>query len=245
MATIDAVARKYSLLSSATISFREPTSDDILCHKVIVTTLATSVVLSKLNLRGNFTHIFIDEAAQVNECWTLMPLCLADNRTCIVLAGDHIQMVDPIYSDEAKEQKFHLSLVERLMNMYMSTPNIQDPPKVLLKMNYRNHQEIVRFIAKVFYAGEDSLVPANTQPDIAGFPPLAFFAAIGCEGRFPSSTSFYNEAETMEVVEQVKYVYEKWPKEWGERRPDQILVTSPYFDQVCWAKLFGTSKKWK
>lgn len=238
MTTIDIVVRKYSLLSSDATSLREPTKDDILCRKVIVTTLGTSLVLSKLNLRGNFTHIFIDEAAQVNECWTLMPLCLADDRTCIVLAGDHIQMVDPpIYSDEAKEQKFHLSLVERLMNMYANTSNVQNPPKVLLKMNYRNHREIVRFVAKVFYAGEDSLVPMNTQPDVPGFPPLAFFAAIGCEGRFPSSTSFYNEAETMEVVEQVKYVYEKWPKEWGERRPDQILVTSPYGDQVCQAIL--------
>lgn len=41
---------------------------------------------------GFFTHIFIDEAAQALECETLIPLSLANEDTCIVLAGDHMQV---------------------------------------------------------------------------------------------------------------------------------------------------------
>lgn len=234
VSTIDPKARVYSLLSADGSSFREPTRDDILRNQIVVTTLITSLVITQLKLRGHFTHIFIDEAAQVNECHAVIPLCLANDKTCIVLAGDHIQMADPIYSDEAKDQNFHLSLVERLMSVYDSTPS--DPsstPKVLLKANYRNHREIIKFVAQVFYGGEESLKAKSVQADIPEFPPLAFYAANGREVQDSNSTSYYNEAEIMEVVEQVNRVLERWPKEWGEKQADQILVTTPYTDQVC------------
>ena len=41
---------------------------------------------------GFFTHIFIDEAAQALECETLIPLALANEKTRVVLAGDHLQV---------------------------------------------------------------------------------------------------------------------------------------------------------
>lgn len=41
---------------------------------------------------GHFTHILLDEAAQAIECEAIMPLSLANERTRIVLAGDHMQV---------------------------------------------------------------------------------------------------------------------------------------------------------
>ena len=42
---------------------------------------------------GFFTHIFLDEVAQVMECESLLPLRLAGPKTRLVLAGDHMQVI--------------------------------------------------------------------------------------------------------------------------------------------------------
>jgi hypothetical protein len=47
------------------MQFSEPTKNDIVRSKVVVTTLVTSLILSELGVKGHFTHIFVDEAAQV------------------------------------------------------------------------------------------------------------------------------------------------------------------------------------
>jgi len=52
-------------MSSDKSAFLMPTRDDILHHHIIITTLVTSLTLVKLDVKGCFTHIFIDEAAQV------------------------------------------------------------------------------------------------------------------------------------------------------------------------------------
>ena len=53
----------------------------------MITTLSTSLQLCNLDLKGHFSHIFLDEAAQAFECETIMPLSLATENTCIVMAG--------------------------------------------------------------------------------------------------------------------------------------------------------------
>ena len=53
-----------------------------------------------------FSHIFIDEAAQALECETIMPLSLAAHDTCVVLAGDHMQIGPKVHSEEAKAKRF-------------------------------------------------------------------------------------------------------------------------------------------
>ena len=55
----------------------------------------------------HFTHIFLDEAAQAVECETIMPLSMATTNTCVVMAGDHMQIGPRVYSAEAKKQKLN------------------------------------------------------------------------------------------------------------------------------------------
>ncbi len=43
---------------------------------------------------GYFSHILLDEAAQAIECEAIMPLALANEKTRIVLAGDHMQVME-------------------------------------------------------------------------------------------------------------------------------------------------------
>jgi len=65
IATVDTAVLKYCLLSKDSQRFLAPTETDIKQRGVVITTLVTSLVLSELNIKGYFTHIFIDEAAQV------------------------------------------------------------------------------------------------------------------------------------------------------------------------------------
>ena len=70
-----------------------PTRDDVIRHRVVVTTLATSKHLLELQLNyGFFTHILIDEAAQALEPEALIPLALAGPNTKVVFTGDHMQV---------------------------------------------------------------------------------------------------------------------------------------------------------
>jgi superfamily I DNA and/or RNA helicase len=169
-----------------------------------------------------------------------MPLSLATDKTCVVLAGDHLQMGQKVYSDEARELEFNLSIVERLYKYYdrmasSSSSRGISLPICLMKTNYRNHPKILDFISSVYYGGSNVLVSGIDQPDAE--IPLNFFAAVGQEVQDGNSASWYNQAEINEVTERVQKLYESWPPSWGEQNAKSILVTTAYSDQV--RKLFS------
>ena len=84
--------QKYFLYDSSIREFCYPTKSEAKEYHIIVTTLATAQNLLKLKLTGHFTHIFIDEAAQMTVPEVMMALSLASNNTKVVLAGDHMQV---------------------------------------------------------------------------------------------------------------------------------------------------------
>ena len=61
-------------------------------YLVVVTTFNTAPHLTKIFKAGVFTHILIDEGAQVREPEAIAPLCLAGPDTKIVIAGDSCQV---------------------------------------------------------------------------------------------------------------------------------------------------------
>ena len=61
---------------------------------VIVTTFSTSLHMLGVVPEGFFSHILLDEGAQTREPESVAPLCLADDNTQIVIAGDHKQVSD-------------------------------------------------------------------------------------------------------------------------------------------------------
>lgn len=89
--TASEIARKYCLIKDE--KFVLPSRDDLVEHRVVVTTLSTSKVLLDLQvLHGFFTHILIDEAAQALEPEALTPLIFAGPNTKVVFTGDHMQV---------------------------------------------------------------------------------------------------------------------------------------------------------
>ena len=85
------IAKRYALIVNN--AYALPTRKNVIDHRVVITTLATSKHLLKLQLNhGFFTHILIDEAAQALEPEALTPLALAGPNTHAVLTGDHMQV---------------------------------------------------------------------------------------------------------------------------------------------------------
>ena len=86
------IRQRYCLFDMKKKCFGYPNESEAKKYRVIVTTLGLAQELLKLKLTGHFTHIFIDEAAQVTVPEVMMALSLASNTTKVVLAGDHMQV---------------------------------------------------------------------------------------------------------------------------------------------------------
>lgn len=229
VATVNTTVQKYCLieLKGNTRVFKKPTAEDVYAHKIVVVTLSTSMELASLNLKkGHFTHILLDEAAQALECEAITPLALADSNTRIVLAGDHMQMSPEIFSNFARERKLHISLLERLYDLYPAN----FPTKILLCENYRAHEAIIKFTSELFY--DQKLIASGKQPRHEKFYPLTFFTTRGEDIQDKNSTAFYNNSEVYEIVERVIELKRKWPASWGKFNDTSIGIMTPYADQV-------------
>ncbi|KAK7471580.1 hypothetical protein BaRGS_00035778, partial [Batillaria attramentaria] len=237
LTSVPADVKKFCCLSADGQSFEIPSEQIVKQHRIVVTTVEMSLQLTCMNLRGYFTHIFIDEAAQALECETIMPLILATDRTCVVLTGDHMQTSPRVYSPEARRQGFGMSLLERLYLYYEAYSHHMEksghsPLNIFLSINYRTKMEILRFISAVFYGGPEQLKAYGNIPSVVELTPLMFNAVQGKEVQDTDSTSFYNSAEATEVVDRVVELINSWPMEWGECRPEEIGIVTPYHDQV-------------
>jgi len=115
-----------------------------------------------------------------------MPLSLATNTTCIVLAGDHLQMKQRVFSSEARELNFDKSIVERLYSYYDGIRRrhgspMSSVPIIQLKHNYRNDARILKFLSATFYGGPNVLVACTQQAPASDLTPINFYAAFGTE----------------------------------------------------------------
>jgi len=61
--------------------------------RLIITTFLKAPHLQIFCKVRPFTHILIDEGAQTREPEAIAPLCLADDNTKIIIAGDHLQVI--------------------------------------------------------------------------------------------------------------------------------------------------------
>lgn len=66
--------------------------NDIRTCNLVITTTTTAAKLATMLPKDHFSHVLIDEAGQVLETEAIIPLTLVKHNTCVVLAGDHVQM---------------------------------------------------------------------------------------------------------------------------------------------------------
>ena len=125
--------------------------------RVIACTLVGAA--SRVLERKRFSSLFIDEAAQAIEaaCW--IAVSRADR---VILAGDHCQLPPTIKCIEAARGGLGRTLLEKVV--------LHKPETVsLLKIQYRMHEDIMRFPSRWFYHDELEAAPEVKYRGILDF----------------------------------------------------------------------------
>ncbi|MCR4613084.1 MAG: AAA family ATPase [Bacteroidaceae bacterium] len=115
--------------------------------RVVACTLVGSA--NKILVGQKFSTLFIDEAAQALEpaCW------IAIRRAHrVVFAGDHQQLPATVKCYEAQKQGLGKTLMERIVENVPSAVT-------LLRVQYRMHEQIMRFSSDWFYEGKVESAP--------------------------------------------------------------------------------------
>ena len=120
--------------------------------RVIACTLVGAA--SRVLERKRFSSLFIDDAAQAIEA-----ACWADR---VILAGDHCQLPPTIKCIEAARGGLGRTLLEKVV--------LHKPETVsLLKIQYRMHEDIMRFPSRWFYHDELEAAPEVKYRGILDF----------------------------------------------------------------------------
>ncbi|NXG16697.1 HELZ2 Helicase, partial [Grallaria varia] len=221
----DPITQMYCCLSADQRSFRHPTQAEIDKHHIIIT---TSMLSKNLKVpRGYFTHIMIDEAAQMLECEALVPLSYATFETRIVLAGDHMQITPKLFCVGGGQSADH-TLLNRLFQFYQRERHeVAMKSRIIFNENYRSTAGIIEFVSKHFYIGNGNAIQASGNiPPHPEIYPLMFCHVSGVAERDISMISWHNASEIIQVIEKVKEIYQRWPDEWGVRDLKRICVVS-------------------
>ncbi|KAL2487580.1 uncharacterized protein Fot_40872 [Forsythia ovata] len=172
--------------------------------------------------------LVIDEAAQLKECESVIPLQLPGLRHAI-LVGDEWQLPATVVSKLSDEAGFGRSLFARLSSLGHS--------KHLLDMQYRMHPAISHFPNSNFYLNKILDAPnvkdkSYERSYLAGrmFGPYSFINVLG--GKEEMDDFKHSRRNMVEVAVTVKIV-QKLYKEWnGSQEKLSIGVISPYAAQV-------------
>lgn len=165
----DGVRRRRERLKSRAAELEIAINGDVFGEaRVIASTLVGSA--SHLLDGMQFSTLFIDEAAQALEaaCW--IPLRKVKR---VVLAGDHCQLPATVKSYEAMRQGLGKSLMERI---------VENHPEcvTLLTMQYRMHENIMRYPNEWFYGGKMTAAPEVRNRGILDFDtPLEWVDTAG------------------------------------------------------------------
>lgn len=221
----DAATLQYCCLTEDRRAFRPPTRAELEQHRIVVAT--TSQARELRVPAGFFSHILIDEAAQMLECEALTPLRYALPGTRVVLAGDHMQVTPRLFS-VARAQAAGHTLLYRLFQLYQQqTHEAAQRSRIIFHENYRSTEAIITFVSRHFYMAKGT--PIHARGKVPRHPrhyPLMFCHVAGNPERDLSLTSWLNAAEVLQVAEQVQEFYGDWPHCWGRREQRHICVVS-------------------
>ncbi|XVF02939.1 hypothetical protein REPUB_Repub04eG0217800 [Reevesia pubescens] len=171
--------------------------------------------------------LVIDEAAQLKECESAIPLQLPGIAHS-VLFGDEWQLPATVISNASDEAGFGRSLFQRLSTL--------DHPKHLLNIQYRMHPSISVFPNARFYhnqildgAGVKHKRYAKHYLPWPMFGPYSFLNVSGREEEDDVGHSYRNMVEVAVVQRLVRTLLKAWN---GSREKLSVGIISPYAAQV-------------
>ncbi len=231
----------YSHYSDSENGFVIPPSDLVKKKKVVCITITTGGKLPFNDIKGHFTHVFVDEAGhslepEILSCIAKTTKTLSSNPPAIVLAGDPKQLGPIIRSSTAKSFGLEKSLLERL---YQRLETKEDSRiMTTLVQNYRSHKAILKLPSDRFYGGrlqpKADFMVANNLQNWEHLPgknfPLIFHGVEGQDSREGNSPSWFNSEECQIVKQYVDLLIN------GTRsnrvKAEEIGIVSPYHKQV-------------
>jgi len=188
--------------------------------RVIACTLVGSA--NRLLDGMKFSTLFIDEAAQAMEaaCW------IAIRRAGrVILAGDHCQLPPTVKCYEALKGGLGRTLMERIANAKPETVT-------LLRMQYRMHEDIMRFSSDWFYHNLMVAAPEVRNRSILDLDlPMTWIDTSSVE-TVTENMGRKNEAEARLTLLALQAYYEMIGKERILQERLDVGIISPYRAQV-------------
>lgn len=204
--------------------------NDLLNNSDVIT--CTLVGAANHTLRGKrYKTVFIDEAGQALEpaCW--IPILRAER---VIFAGDHFQLPPTIKSIEAAREGLSHTLFEKCIQHQPQTAS-------MLQVQYRMHEDIMRFPSRYFYHDEliahesvaqHAIQTTDGDGELISLPPIDFIDTAGCgftEAQDAETLSRYNEEEAQLVIRHLeKLIREVGTDDWTHT----IGIITPYSAQV-------------
>ncbi|ONK60474.1 uncharacterized protein A4U43_C08F18870 [Asparagus officinalis] len=215
--------------------FKCPSLRDLRHYKIIISTyMSASMLYTEGIRRGNFTHIFLDEAGQASEPETMVPISnLCARETVIVLAGDPCQLGPVIYSRSAESYGLGKSYLERLFECEHYERGDNNYVTKLLR-NYRCHPAILELPSSLFYHSE--LIACKEDNDSFDYDcleipnksfPVYFIGIQGCDEREGNNPSWFNRTEASKVVDIIMKLRRN-----SDLDEADIGIITPYRQQV-------------
>ncbi|KAI3870922.1 hypothetical protein MKX03_025110, partial [Papaver bracteatum] len=200
--------------------------------RLVFCTASSSAKLSKI---GGFKILVIDEAAQLKECESLIPLQLPGLRHAI-LSGDERQLPSMVQSQITEKANFGRSLFERMVSL--------GHKKHLLSVQYRMHPSISLFPNSEFYGKRLADAPNVKQNgykrsllDGDMYGPYSFINVPYGKEEFNDGHSRKNMLEVAVIDEIVQNLYKASVT---NSQKVSVGVISPYKAQVsALIKKFG------
>ncbi|MDR3245372.1 MAG: AAA family ATPase [Prevotellaceae bacterium] len=191
--------------------------------RVIASTLVGSN--NKVLNGRHFTTLFIDEAAQALEaaCW--IAIRKADR---VIFAGDHCQLPPTIKCFEAAQSGLKYTLMEKIIKRNRQTASI-------LKVQYRMHEDIMRFSSEWFYHGELEAAPeVRNRTIFDSDAPITWIDTSGMDFNEETVGEFgrINRPEANLLLEQLELYMLQIGKQRIEYEQIDFGLISPYKAQV-------------
>ncbi|KAB1205205.1 putative helicase MAGATAMA 3 [Morella rubra] len=182
-----------------------------------------SVAMEPLNV------LVVDEAAQLKECESTIPLQLPGLRHAI-LVGDECQLPAMVESNISAEAGFGRSLFERLI--------LLGKMKHLLNVQYRMHPSISSFPNSNFYFNQildaSKVKRKSYEKQYLPWPMFGAYSFInivgGREEKDDVGHGWRNLVEVAVVMKLLRKLYKGWV---GSRQKLSVGVISPYAAQVA------------
>lgn len=183
--------------------------------------------LSRLKFRATELEVKIDtelfDEARVVAC------TLVGSANRVILAGDHHQLPPTIKCIEAEREGLGRTLMQKIAHTKPETVS-------LLKIQYRMHEDIMRFSSQWFYHNELESAPEVSGRGILRLDtPIVWFDTSECdftENTREETMSRVNRQEAELLVEQLRSYIQKISKERVLEENIDFGLISPYKAQV-------------